>query len=110
MKQIVSLKKHDSYFYISYDYEQELHKIMKKYKGKYQKSNTSWQFPLSKLDEIEKHIKSKGYQISISKVTDKGIIVENVFDDPDVIAVFGKCKKCGKGTFIDKQCLCTECK
>jgi len=110
MKQIVTFKKNNSYFFINYEYEQELHRIMRKHEGKYQKSNTSWRFPLSKLDEIEKDIKNKGYQISISKVTDKGIVIENVFDEPDVIAVLGKCKKCGKGAFVNKQGLCTRCR
>jgi len=36
--------------------------------------------------------------------------MKNVFEEPDVISVLGKCKKCGKGAFIDRDGLCTQCK
>jgi len=35
--------------------------------------------------------------------------MKDVFEDPDVIAVFGKCKKCGKAGFVNKQGLCRQC-
>ena len=31
------------------------------------------------------------------------------FDDPDVIAVLGKCKKCGEGAFVNKDGICVKC-
>jgi len=36
--------------------------------------------------------------------------MNNVFDEPDVVSVLGKCKKCGKVLFIDEDGLCTQCK
>jgi len=107
----VTFTKKKSKLIVSYEFDQTLYKIMKSNDGHYIKIFKHWSFPIEKLDALKKEIIKAGYQVSIQIKKDDGcIVVENVFDDPDVIAVYGKCKACGAGGFVGKDGLCVRCR
>ena len=110
MKQTVVIKKEKQKIKINYTFEQPLYQIMKSYNGYYYKPNKCWIFPLKEFEKIKKDIKEKGYPVTILVKEDQSTFVENVFDEPDVIAVYGKCKKCGSEGFVNKESLCILCR
>ena len=89
-------------------YNNELYDVMKKHKGYWFKKEKCWIFPEKKLDDIKSDIEKLNHKVSIlgSKIEQN----KNVFDDPDVVSVFGTCKKCGEGGFVSKEGICSKCR
>lgn len=105
--QIVNVRKEGKKIKVHFMYHYKLYDVMKKHKGFWFKKEKCWIFSENKLGELQSDIEKLHHKVSI--ISDGGKI-ENIFDDEDIVSVYGHCKKCGNGGFIGRDELCTKCK
>jgi len=118
MPQKVKIRKGEKIIRIHFMWNPDLVEIMRDHKGWWYRKEKCWQFPLWKLEPIYDELTSKHYSVEITKLIEKPKKKDknqtklkiDYWKDKDVIQVYGKCKKCGQGGFIDKNGLCTRCK
>jgi len=117
MVQTVKIRKGEKTIRVHFMYNTDLVDIMQEHKGWFFRKERCWQFPLWKLQPIYDELTAKHYSVEITKLVEKPKKVDNqtllemnVWQDRDVVVVYGKCKKCGENVFINKDGLCTRCK
>lgn len=116
MTQKVIIRKGEKVFRVNFIYNNDLIDIMHDHKGWYYKGEKAWQFQNWKFDTLYDDLTDKKYKVEIKKLiikekpTTQKTLKIDYFKEPTVIAVWGKCKKCGHIGYVDKENLCVRCK
>jgi len=115
MVQKVIIRKGEKVFRVNFTYNPDLIDIMHDHNGWYFKKEKAWQFPLWKLENLYDELTGKLYKVEIKKLelkkkTEQTHIKPDYWKGDDVLAVWGKCKKCGYSGYVNKESLCVKCK
>jgi len=115
--QTVVIRKGDKIIRINFTFNSDLVDIMRKYKGWFFRKEKAWQFPRSKFSTIYDELTSKGYNVHVRKMEEpryKSARKQtqtkiDIWSNPNAVSVFGRCKKCGRKRFVNKDSICVEC-
>jgi len=115
MQSTIVIRETNKQIKVNFTYNIDLVEIMRKHNGYFFRKEKAWCFPKYKSDDIKKELQENKYTIKIKKEEEpeKPKTIQkkiDVFADPDTIAVYGKCKSCKEGGFVDKNGLCVKCK
>jgi len=118
MTQKVKIRKGEKVIMIHFMYNTDLVEIMQSHNGWWYRKERCWQMPLWKLEALYDELTTKKYSVEITKLIEQPKKEDkeqtkldiDYWEDKEVIAVLGKCKKCGQGGFVDKDSLCVRCK
>lgn len=120
MVQTVKIRKGEKVIRVHFMYNTDLVEIMQEHEGWWYRKEKCWQFPLWKLEALYDDLTKKMYRVEITKLVEqpkkedknqKKLEIEtNTWKDKEVLSVYGKCKKCGQGGFVNKEKLCVKCK
>ena len=114
MVQTVNIRRGEKRIMVHFSYNNDLIDIMREHKGWWFRKEKGWQFPLWKLEQITDDLKSKKYNINITKLeekkpTEQKQMVIDYWKLPDVVSVPGICKSCKQYHLLGKSGLCSEC-
>lgn len=109
MKQTVKIYKSHNKIKVKFLYNDDLIDIMREFQGWYFKKEKAWIFPLHKLSDIRDKLIHEMYKVDILTEKTHTPTVEESFKDKDAIQVYGICKKCGEGAFVNRRRLCNKC-
>jgi len=118
MVQKVRIEKGEKNIRVHFMYNTDLVEIMQENRGWWFRKEKCWQFPLWKLEPLYDELTSKLYKVEITKLIEKPKKEDknqtklqiDYWKDKEVISVYGICKKCGQGNFVNKEGLCVRCK
>ena len=108
-RQTVKIYKSHNKIKVKFMYNDDLLDIMREFKGWYIKKDKAWVFPLHKLSDLRDRLVHEMYKVDIATEKTKTPTIEESFKDKDTVQVYGRCKKCGEGAFVNRERLCTKC-
>jgi len=109
MQQTVKIYKYHNKIKVKFMFNTDLLDIMREYQGWYFKKERAWIFPLSKLSKLRDRLVKEMYNVDIISAEVKKPKLDKVFEDKDVVQVWGICKKCKREAFVNRKRLCNQC-
>ena len=116
MQPPVKIQKEGKHINVSFTYNSDLVDLMRELGGWYIYKKMCWMFPATRKQEVIDKIKDERYRVTV--LEDKEPTVKEVkqqpiserFKDPDVVSVWGLCKKCNEKKFVGIDCICGQCR
>jgi len=112
MQSPIKIQKEGRHINVTFEYNTDLVEIMREQGGWWVRKNKSWMFPASRLSKLREELVSKKYKVEIlpeKQVEKKEFDQTKLFKNPDVVAIYDKCKVCGRQRSVGKDGICTEC-
>ena len=117
MVQTVKIRKGDKIIRVHFIYNTDLVDIMHDHRGWWFRQEKAWQFPLWKLEPLYDQLTKEHYRVEITKLIEspkkkskpKPLPKIDQWKEKDVMAVWGKCKKCGHVGYVNKNEICVRC-
>lgn len=88
---------------------------MRDCEGWYFKKEKAWTFPIKRFQKVYDALKDAGYTVNTTMEVPKPsrerkVTKKESFSNPDVIAVYDVCEKCGLDNFVGRDGLCSLCR